>query len=371
MIPKVIGRRASFERVLRYLASEGQNREHVNPRVLAGDREAEAFVGQALDGDSVKPAAEYLDSARRVFESRVGEPAWHCSLAVRADEGPLSDERWRAISERFVERMGFDRSAWLAVHHGPTVNGHDHVHLVVSMVRDDGRAVRLGLDRPRSQQVAREIEREFGLSAVEGRELGVGARGYTRGERALAERQGRTETQRQYLERAVRGCLATSSGPAEFAQRLERGGISVQWRVKDGATVGYSVCNGDGIGYAGGKLARDLAYPRLAEHWRTGSPQSADQAAQRAAGRAAWASLRSEPAGRPGPLARESRELGGFAQTRSGAGPLALGGIAAAMLRQRIAAAEMAAEEAEREREQVRQPWLGRSVGRGRGVGIE
>lgn len=46
----------------------------------------------------------------------------------------------------FVVEMGFidDKNgladcAWLAVHHGSSKDGNDHVHIAVNLVREDGR----------------------------------------------------------------------------------------------------------------------------------------------------------------------------------------------------------------------------------------
>jgi len=374
VIPK-LSRGGSVRGLVAYLAGPGRGNEHTNPHVVAGD--------PGLDGGDltarVGEVAEHLDEPRQALATSVlvkGKDAhvWHASLSLAPGES-LDDDGWRQVAEGFVKRMGFDQDCrWAAVHHGLSAGHHgergqDHCHVVVQLVQEDGKPANVWNDRDRAHKACAEIEREHGLQGVEGRELGVGERGYTRGERAIAERAGRSETQRQYLERAVRGCMVTSHDAAGFKEQLARGGIQVQWRVKDGRRVGYGVVGEDGVPYAGGKLARDLSYPRLEEHWRTGTPQTADQAARLAAGQRAWQSLEAEPAGQPGDLARESRELGRFAQTRAGAGPLVLPVLVAQLLRQRIVAAEREAEQRreleERDRVQRRSPQRGRDNGIG------
>ncbi|MBM4570415.1 hypothetical protein GS489_08660 [Rhodococcus hoagii] len=48
------------------------------------------------------------------------------------------------IAQRFVEEMGFidpdgaKSSRWVAIHHGQSKNGNDHIHIAVQMVREDG-----------------------------------------------------------------------------------------------------------------------------------------------------------------------------------------------------------------------------------------
>ena len=124
-----------------------------------------------------QPVRRNDGSPRR--DERTGRPlrrpahVWHCSLSLPPGEGPLSDERWAAISEEFVARMGFADSAsdtapcrWVAIRHGESKAGNDHVHLVVGLVHEDGTAARTWNDRPRAQQVAGELERKHGLQGV-------------------------------------------------------------------------------------------------------------------------------------------------------------------------------------------------------------
>jgi hypothetical protein len=87
---------------------------------------------------------------------------WHCSLSLPPGEGPLSDEQWAAISEDFISRMDFadpSPGRWVAIRHGESRAGNDHVHLVVGLVREDGRPAKTWNDRPRAQRIAGELER--------------------------------------------------------------------------------------------------------------------------------------------------------------------------------------------------------------------
>ena len=89
-------------------------------------------------------AGVLLDRAELSVEVPDGH-VWHCSLSLRAEEGQLSDERWAAIAGDFVEGMGFTEASgraacrWVAVRHGLSTAGNDHVHLVVDLVREVGR----------------------------------------------------------------------------------------------------------------------------------------------------------------------------------------------------------------------------------------
>src|SRR4051794_37145236 len=281
--------------VLVYLVGPGRENEHAEPHLGAGDPAVMAWHGDAeLDRAAALEIARTLDHPRRAFGTRVTTPVkdkdgrrvgardahvWHCSLNLAADEGALADEQWATICEAFVERMGFAGEhpcRWVAVRHGASKAGNDHVHVVVSLVHEDGRAADVWNDRPRAQQACGELEREHGLRVLESRAAGrVGARGHKPAERAAATKQGREELARERLERVVRACAAASVDEAEFVRRVRRAGVRLRPRYaagRDDVVADYSVALRAPTGqapvyYGGGHLARDLTLPRLREQW--------------------------------------------------------------------------------------------------------
>lgn len=317
--------------VLAYLVGAGRRNEHEEPHLVAGSPVVMAWHGDAvLSRAQALEIARELDAPRRVFgvsvkrpvrdpetRVRVGERdahVWHCSLSLCAEEGVLDDERWAQICERFVQRMGFvdpDGAApcrWVAVHHGPSAAGNDHVHVVVGLVHEDGRKADVHLDRPRAQQAARELEREFGLEVVEGRAAGRGTRGHQPAEQELADRHERVELPRVALARTVRACAHAAGDEAEFVRRLRRAGVRVKPRYasgRDDVVAGYAVAVRPGVGestawFGGGRLARDLTLPRLRAGWPQSTPQSASAAV------AEWQAVgRGRPVAAPGREAHE------------------------------------------------------------------
>ena len=313
MIPAV-SRGGRMRGLLRYLVGPGHKGEHHDPHLVGGDG-VELWRGVKLDGWAADQLAEQLDAPRLRARARVTVPrkaqdgsvlvddrgrpvradahVWHCSLSLHPDEEALSDERWAQIAGEFVGEMGFGGQRWVALRHGLTSNGGDHVHLVVQLVGEDGSSARVHNDRPRAQEACRKLERDHGLRVVEGRAGKRGARAtdYRQRYRAQSEHErgliGSPEPDREILERTVRQFAAASASEGELVRRLRAQGLIVRPRFaagRDDQVVGYSVAltPADGkqvVAHAGGKLAKDLTLPRLrATHgWTAQDPDAIDE----------------------------------------------------------------------------------------------
>ena len=310
MIPNIT-RGSRMTGLMTYLAGPGRSNEHTEQHLVAGDAAIMARHGYAvLDEAAAREIGLALDTPRlaygvevtrqvRVEDPQTGElhtdrvaaDVWHCSLSLHADEGQLTDEKWAQIAEQFVDRMGFTEASgkapcrWVAVRHGVSTNGNDHVHIAVSLVREDGTKATTHNDFRRAQELCRELEREHGLATLESRNRGMGERGVKPAERARADCQGRVEVDAHRLERIVRAAAVASLDEGEFVRRLRRGGVLVRPRFaagRDDVIAGYSVAlrpEGDErpVWYGGGRLARDLTLPRMREGWPD-SPQTAQAA---------------------------------------------------------------------------------------------
>lgn len=310
--------------LLVYLAGPGRSNEHTEPHLVAGDSSLMAWHDDAeLNREAALAIAAQIDKPRQTFGTTVTQPVrdkqghkvgvknahvWHCSLSLRADDRALTDEQWAQVSEQFVERMGFvDNTAgqppcrWVALRHGESAGGNDHVHLVVGLVHEDGRKANVHHDRSRAQRVAGELEREHGLQVLESREAGRGQRGTKPAEKHVAERRAREEatragtpvtpppeTARETLARTVRACAAAAGDEAEFVRRVRRAGVRIRPRYAAGrgdVVAGYSVAHTPPRGeapvwYGGGHLARDLTLPRLRGGWSESPEQAAGAVAE-------------------------------------------------------------------------------------------
>ncbi|MCJ1702112.1 relaxase/mobilization nuclease domain-containing protein [Rathayibacter festucae] len=309
--------------LMSYLAGPGRSNEHTEQHLIAGDSAIMALYGyEVLDRAAALAIARDLDEPAELYGTKVmrsvkqfdretGEPivdsatgkqavvkqdahVWHCSLSLSAEEGSLTDEKWGAIATDFVQRMGFAgddigkaNARWVAVRHGASKNGNDHIHIAVSLVREDGTKAHIPYDKRLSQKVCRELERDHGLTQLhpEGRELGE--RGVVPGAREAARSRSAVEPDVRRLERSVRAAASSSVDEGEFVRRMRQEGLLVRPRFAVGRSdvvQGYSVAlrpekDAPVRWHGGGTLARDLTLPRLREGWPD-DPTKATEAAE-------------------------------------------------------------------------------------------
>jgi hypothetical protein len=178
--------------LVRYLFGPGSSREHTDQRVIAADPVLGVADGTRLD--HVRDAARIYALGRDLDSHRIllgAEPAsgWvrHCAISLPPEEaGRLNDGQWADLARTAVGRLGFEagpgtspvagsdrgRDAgrapcrWIAVHHGLSVGGNDHIHLMVNLVREDGTlARRRRRPRGRSRAVAADAARAAAATA--------------------------------------------------------------------------------------------------------------------------------------------------------------------------------------------------------------
>jgi len=342
VIAKVCPRGRRVAGLLRYLYStspaqqEGRGRRnpHVDPRVVGGfDDPAvlEPGVGEGGRRD-FRRLVSLLEQP--LVAAGVGpdkRPVYHLVVAAKKDPDTgalvdpyLSDEAWGDIAGEYVHRIGLSPrgddlgARWVAVRHAD-----DHIHVVVTLARQDGRRVFPRNDFWRAGEASRAVEEKYGLSVTAASDR-TAAKRPSYAETAKAERQGDREPVRDTLRRSVRTAAASSGSLGEFLDRLRVDGVLVRERFSErtpGQVTGYSVAlpgqsdpGGRPIYFGGGKLAADLTLPKLLRRWELAIPPGS--AAGGSGGRAPVE--RSEPvtgatfvpaagAGIPGGLVEEER----------------------------------------------------------------
>lgn len=300
MMPNVT-RGDRFGGLVSYLLGPGRSNEHTDPHIVAGDIDIfMTYGGRDLDPVEAFSLAHDLDESRRLMgtevsvvkrsrsadsdvlvKERKAAHVWHASLSIRAEEGELSDSQWNAIATDFMDEMGFTAESgkaearWVAVRHGLSSNGNDHIHIAASVVRTDGTKVSTHNDFARAQKVCRDLEVKYGLEVTGDRALELGTRGVKPSAREAAKRRGAPEPDALRLARVVRGAAASATDEGEFVRRVRRAGVLIRPRFAAGrrdVVEGYSVAlraepGARTVWHGGGKIARDLTLPRLRNDW--------------------------------------------------------------------------------------------------------
>ena len=280
MIPSIHDRGSETIGLIHYLYGPGTKEEHIDPHLVA------AFDPLTPDPGR-DPKATYEQLQRLLDQPVTALPVgkrpekhvWHLSVRAAPEDPILSDEDWAAIARRMVATTGIapdgDETAcrWAAVRHAD-----DHIHIIATLVRDDGRRPRLHNEARRAQAECRRIEVDYGLRRVPAGD-GTAAKRPTSAERHKAEREGRDRTAREELRETVRRAVAGASSEEEFLDRLKNAGLLVRTKVlPSGDLQGYKVAlpddrNGDKepVYYAGSTLAPDLSLPRIRKRFSDGT----------------------------------------------------------------------------------------------------
>ena len=234
----------------------------------------------ALSSQAIVELGSDLDAANDLARANpAGGHIWHLSLSLPAGDRPLTDDQWAEVARKATEAIGFEReglepAAWVAVAHGASAQGNQHIHIAASLVRLDGSRVETWQSKRTISRVCAEVEHTYGLTVVEGR-AGRGMPGLTRAELERTAREQLAEPPRITLARIVREASVASRDEAEFVRRLRGSGVLVRPRFETGgneAVIGYSVAVRPRVGdtpiwFGGGKLAKDLTLPSLRQFW--------------------------------------------------------------------------------------------------------
>ncbi|WP_107430062.1 relaxase/mobilization nuclease domain-containing protein [Streptomyces murinus] len=276
MIPSIHKRGTKTVGLIRYLYGPGTHEEHIDPHLVAAFDPLTPDPGRDPDV-TFGQLQRLLDQPVNALPAgrRPKKHVWHLSVRASPEDPILSDEDWAAIARRMVAATGIapegDEAAcrWAAVRHAD-----DHIHIIATLVRDDGRRPRLHNEARRAQAECRRIEADYGLRRVAPGD-GTAAKRPTSAERRKAERQGRERTAREELRETVRRAVAGATSEEEFFDRLAAAGLLIRKRfAPSGDLLGYKVAlpddrNGEKerVFYAGSALAPDLSLPRIRERW--------------------------------------------------------------------------------------------------------
>jgi len=279
VIGKVL-RGANVRGLLYYLYGPGRANEHADPHLVAGFSDPGELEPERRPGGSpdLRRLAGLLAQPVAALGGRGGDkPVWHCSVRAAPEDRMLADGEWGRVAAEIMHRTGLApcgddlRVRWVAVRHAP-----DHIHIVVTLARQDGGKVSTWNDFYRVREACQDAEHQLGLRSTAPADR-TAARRATRAETEQATRRGWAETPRATLRREVCTAAGGAGTEREFFIRLQQAGVLVRLRsstTSPGQVTGYAVGlarhttkDGAVVRYGGGKLAADLTLPKLRGRW--------------------------------------------------------------------------------------------------------
>ena len=237
MITKILPKRANPRPLLAYLDGKG------DPSRRLLDTNLESRTPAAM--------AKEISSFSRSCRPELRKLSKHMILSF-APEERLSDVDLQDIARFYLERMGYGEAPYAVFLHTDT--GHPHLHIVTTPTSWDGTRIRESRDWPRSERVARQIERRWGLREVASSERGK-QRAPTDRERHAEVRKGEI-SQREAFQLAVSAAARSARTLPEFLSELTRQGFEVRLALDGrGALRGIAFSRG-GAHFRGAQLGR-------------------------------------------------------------------------------------------------------------------
>jgi hypothetical protein len=245
----VCRRGSNVRRLLGYLFTEGLagehglESEHHDAHVIAGCEPAELLEPSrdARGRPQLTRLAALLDAP--VKAGGVGpdaKPVYHLAISAAPGDRLLSDAQWADIAGQYVHALGLapqgdpDGVRWVAVRHAD-----NHVHVVATLVRQDGRRVFPHHDFYRARETSLAVEQLYGLtrtSPVDRTAVPETTRAEQRRHNAANAARARVGLpsaagpDRDVLRTLVRQALVGTDDWDEFATRLHDSGVLVRER---------------------------------------------------------------------------------------------------------------------------------------------
>ena len=220
------------------------------------------IIGGTISGNSVSEYAQEFGIIRRL-RPEVMKPVWHCSLSLPPGER-ATPEDWEKLSRLFLVRMEFDPDSaqWIAVRHSD--REHDHIHIIVNRIRNDGSLWLGKKDVFQAIQATQEIEEECNLVKTPGFRK-KSSYSPTSNERRMMARTGERSTKSTIAATITQILKSRALSRNDFETACKNAGIEPRANIsKNGKMSGYSFSMsghafpGSKVGWGWKKLSRAL-----------------------------------------------------------------------------------------------------------------
>jgi hypothetical protein len=124
-----------------------RSEEHENPHLVAGWRAPIEPFAERNGNRDFRRLVGLLNAPLQAIH-RCGKPGtvWHCVFSAAPTDRLLTDTEWTTLATGFMHRMGLAPRddpygiRWVAVRHGLSKGGIDHIHIAATLARQDSTA---------------------------------------------------------------------------------------------------------------------------------------------------------------------------------------------------------------------------------------
>lgn len=246
MISKIIPPGKSFQGLCRYLY---QNRSSAEVILSAGVR----------NYDHSKMATDFAVQAAQ--NPRLKSPVLHIILSWPPDE-KIDQELMSNIAKDYLERMNIVDTQFAVIKHND--RDHQHVHLVVNRVDNNGRTIKDNYIGLKGKKVAQQLTLQYGLKVAAKKDLS----------HSHLERLHGYDAQRYQIFTIIHDLLPYCRNFEELKGRLSQHEIGIQYKYK-GQTKeiqGISFCKGE-LKFKGSDIDRSFSYLKLQKLFASQSHQ--------------------------------------------------------------------------------------------------
>ena len=222
---------SSFSGVLTYAIDRDPAHKKEPGRVVGGNVDA---------GTTAEMASQFQATAD--LRPDIGKPVWHQSLRLPAGEH-LSDEKWEAVANDYMNRIGFTHgNPRVYIQHNDR-NG-EHIHIIASRISLDGKCHNGSHESMKSTRIIAELEQKHGLNQTKTAQLDAHGKTlmpqHTRikkseRDKALREQELPTRTKIQKLVDRVIQKIGGAMGftAKDLAENLEAEGVNINPNISD------------------------------------------------------------------------------------------------------------------------------------------
>jgi hypothetical protein len=243
---------------------------------VLGKKDA-ALIGGTMCGQTPEELAAEFAIARQL-RPNLKVAVFHATLSVdsteKLEDSEENDQRWLAIAANYMKAMEFDNNQYAVVKHSDTE--HDHIHIVASRICLDGGVVDDSWDYYKSQEIIRQLERNYNLETVTP-SWETDKRAQTTGEHRQLKSKG-NKSVRVQLQDLIDEVTQDNPSMPEFVERLQQQAVEVQVTLTGiGLSKGISY-NLDGVALSGTQLGKAYTFSGLQKHRGVSYDQGRDNA---------------------------------------------------------------------------------------------